>query len=109
MFLRPRSARSAPWRARARRALLLRLRAGSCVWSSRESDDLGLGSRIARMASAGRDRRTCGDVLAGLIDDERVEIGVGKHLARTLATVTDDDVTQRARGDVPAQGLEAAA
>src|SRR5262245_10199544 len=76
----PRSARLPAWPAHARRPLLFRLRACSCIWSSRESDDLASGSRSASTASVACGRRTW-NVLAGLVGDELVEVDVGDHAA----------------------------
>src|SRR5215472_7395344 len=76
---RLRFARRAAWPFRARCALRLSLPAGSWPSWSREIDDLATRSQIASTASAGPCRRTCGNVLAGLIGDEIVEIGIGEH------------------------------
>src|SRR5262249_48521108 len=94
--------------SRARRALPLSLRARSCASSSRKSDDLRSGSRIAKTVNAGPCRRTRG-ILSGLVGDEIVEVGVGEHAARALRAVTDDDVAERAGGDVAGERLDRAA
>jgi hypothetical protein len=44
-----------------------------------------------------------------LVGNKRVEIGIGEHLARALAAVADDDIAQRACGDVAVEGLHGAA
>jgi hypothetical protein len=60
------------------------------------------------MASAASGRGTW-SVLAGLIDDELVEIGVGEPHARALLAVTDDDIAKLARVDVGVERLDGAA
>src|SRR5262249_16627111 len=96
--------------SRARPPLLFRLRGASCISSSRETDDLALGSRSGNTAS---DRlwacRGTSNVLSGLVGDEFVEIGVGESDARALGAVTDDDVAERAGGDVAVERLDRAA
>src|SRR5262249_4809476 len=104
----PRSARLPAWPAHARRPLLFRLRACSCIWSSRESDDLSSGSRSARTASAAFDRGTCG-FSAGQGGDELVDVGVGEHAALALTAVSHGDVVERAAGDIAADRLGGAA
>jgi hypothetical protein len=44
-----------------------------------------------------------------LIGDEIVEVGVGEHAARAFCPMTDDDVTERAGGDVAIEGFHRAA
>ena len=93
------------WPSRVRRALPLPLRAWSGPWSSRKSDDLGFGSRIANMASAGRCRRTCGTSFRVWLAMNSSMIGVGEHLAPTLAAVTDYNIADVASLDVTIEGL----
>jgi hypothetical protein len=38
-----------------------------------------------------------------LVGDEFSKVGVGEHFSRALRTVADDDIAQRAGGDVTAQ------
>src|SRR6516164_7785242 len=104
----PPAARPAVSPSRARRPLLFRLRAASCISSSHKTDDLATGSRSASMASAGNCRRTR-NVLSGLVGDEFVEIGVGEHAALTALAVAKDDVFQRAGSDVTVERLDRAA
>src|SRR5215472_2093202 len=101
--------RPAPSPSRVRPPLLFRLPGASCISSSRETDDLALGSRSGNTASGrlGSCRRTR-DVLSGLIGDEIVEIGVGEPDAPALPTVADVDVTERARGDMAEQRFDGA-
>src|SRR5215472_15530488 len=106
----PPVARPAASPSRARRPLLFRLHAASCISSSRETYDLALGSRSGNTASdrLGSCRRTR-NVLSSLIGDELVEIGVGEHLARALRAAPDNHVAQLARGDVAVERLDRAA
>src|SRR5262249_7097177 len=86
---------------------LFRLHAASCISSSRETDDLALGSRSGNTASGrlGSCRRTR-NVLSGLVGDEIVEIGIGEHAAHALAALADADVAEIARGDVRVERLD---
>src|SRR5262249_14202391 len=60
------------------------------------------------MASAAWGRRTW-SVLAGLIGDELIEIGVVEHAARALFAATCIDVTQRTGSNMGKQRLDRAA
>src|SRR6516164_4159766 len=102
--------RPAPSPSRVRPPLLFRLPGASCISSSRETDDLALGSRSGNTASGrlGSCRRTR-DVLSGLIGNEIIEIGVGEHAARAFAAVPDDDIAERAGSDVTSKRLNRAA
>src|SRR5262249_54086787 len=96
--------------SRARPPLPFRLRGASCISSSRETDDLALGSRSGNTASghllAYRGTR---NVLSGLVGDEFVEKGVGKHAAHALFAEANIDVAQRAGSDVTVERLDRAA
>src|SRR5262249_10866937 len=93
----------------ARPPLLFRLHAASCISSSRETDDLALGSRSGNTASdrLGSCRRTR-NVLSGLVGNEFVEVGVGEHLTWAFRAVPDDNVTERTRSDVTVERLHRA-
>src|SRR5262249_11236956 len=108
MLARLRSARRFASPSRARVLLLFRLRAGSWLWCCRKSDDRGFGIRSRRTPSAACGRRTR-NVLSGLVGDEGVEIAIGEHLTRAFLAVADDDVAERAGGDVTVERLDRAA
>src|SRR5215470_19935039 len=100
MSLRSRSARRLASLSRARLLLFFRLRVCSWLWCCRKSDKRGFETRSTRTASAACDRATCRRVLARLIGDEFVEIGVSEHAPRAALAVADGDVFERAGGDV---------
>src|SRR5262245_21262215 len=107
MCARLRFARRAAWPSRARCALRLLLPAGSWPSWSREIDNLATRNQIASTASADPCRRTR-NVLSGLIGDKIIEVGVGKHLARALRALADDDVAEITCGDVSVERLDRA-
>src|SRR5215472_14173696 len=99
----PPAARPAVSPSLARPLLLFRLRAASCISSSRETDDLAIGSRSGNTASGrlGSCRRTR-NVLSGLVGDEFVEVGVSEPDAPALCTLADDDVAEFPSSNVSA-------